>query len=328
MDQEFEWIESIKQKRKTGESVIVGVGDDAAIVSGVAGFYDVIAVDTMVEDIHFSSVTMTPEDIGYKALAVNISDLAAMGAIPRHYIVSIAIPKKGWPQEKTRRIYEGLEEAAEKDGMDLIGGDTVSTSDKLVITVTVTGIVETSVRLTRDQAEPGDVIVVTGPLGSSPAGLDLLLGQDDMTAIPETEQEALVKAHQRPVPQVKAGRLFAEMGIRAALNDISDGIAREAKEIAEASSVRMVLDWNRIPKPDVLTGFPMSKQQDWVLYGGEEFQLVAAFSREHWREVCLRAQTAGVSIFPVGMVEQGDAAVDLICEGKRETLTRSGYAHF
>lgn len=328
MDQEFTWIESIKQHRKTGESVIVGIGDDAAIVSGKTGFYDVLAVDTMVEDIHFSKITMTPEDVGYKALAVNISDLAAMGAIPRHYIVSIAIPKIGWPAEETRRIYQGLEEAASENNMDLIGGDTVSTSDKLVITVTVTGIVEETVRLTRDQARPGDVIVVTGPLGVSPAGLDILLGEKDVSGMPESEQKTLIKAHQRPAPQVKAGRLFAELKIRAALNDISDGIAREAKEIAEASGVRMVLDWERIPKPDVLTSFPLTKQQDWVLYGGEEFQLVAVFSGEHWREVCHRAQAYGVGIYPIGMVEEGEASVDLLCEGKRETLTRSGYAHF
>lgn len=328
MDKEFEWIASIRQKRKLSEEVELGIGDDAAIVRVPDGYDQVLAVDTMVEDVHFSRVTMSPEDIGYKALAVNISDLAAMGAIPKQYLVSLAVPKQGWPDEETRRIYAGLEEAAVAYGMDLIGGDTVSTADKLVISVTVTGHVEASVRLLRANARPGDVIAVTGPLGASPAGLDLLLDQTNGVPVPEMDQEQLILAHQRPLPQVKAGRLFAELGIRAALNDISDGISREAKEIAEASGVQMVLDWKRIPKPDILGLFDEEKQKEWVLHGGEEFQLVCVFSGEHWRDVCLLAEQNGITMSPVGMVEAGNPAVILINGHESETLTKSGYDHF
>ncbi|MDQ0232848.1 thiamine-phosphate kinase [Metabacillus malikii] len=323
--EEFEFISKIKPKRKHHRTVKVGIGDDAAVYEPNKAMNQVVCVDTMVEDVHFLKEKSSPRDIGYKALAVNISDIAAMGAMPLYYLVSIAIPNS-WNEEELFEIFAGMEELATQYQMDLLGGDTVATGNKLVITVTVIGEVEANVSLLRSKAKDGDVVFVTGTLGDSSAGLALLL---DNISIDNTYiRDTLLMRHKRPVPQVRAGRLLAKLD-RASLNDISDGLASELHEIAEASQVGIVL--NRIDVPisseleSVADKFDITK---WVLYGGEDYQLVGTISLESWDELIRLCNDSNIKMTKIGYVDKNLRGVFSKKDDQLIPINKLGFNHF
>lgn len=324
---EFDWIKSVSPGKHFHRTVETGIGDDAAVTAPEAGFNIVTTVDTMVEGIHFTRETMPLEAIGYKALAVNVSDLAAMGSEPLYYLVAIAVPKTGWTQEETSAIYSGMDALASQLHMDLIGGDTVSTKDALVITVTAIGKIEADRRLLRSNAEPGDVLFVTGELGKSAYGLEHLLERGE-EAFDDAALAPYVQAHQYPVPQIEAGRLLAASGLRVSLNDISDGLGHEAKEIAEASGADVVIHWDKLPFPELFKQFPLERQEDLVLYGGEDFQLTGTVPASGWPELKQRFAAEGVPLFPVGNIMKGAGRVYVERDGIQEPVTKAGYHHF
>ncbi|MDG5785861.1 thiamine-phosphate kinase [Evansella sp. AB-P1] len=327
MNKEIKWIQSITPSEIRQKAVKVGIGDDAAIIEQEKGMETVIAVDTMVEDIHFTKQTMTLEAIGYKALAVNISDLAAMGAIPLSYLVSIAIPKSGWTEKELSSIYVGMNRLGSRYNMDLIGGDTVSTNDKLVLTVTVIGQIEKDRRLLRTNAKVGDVFFVTGPLGSSAYGLEKLLESGYRKLINAAKLKPFIKAHQEPEPQIDGGRILAGCPFRIALNDVSDGLASEAKEIAEASNVSIEIDWDKVPKLPLIETYPIEKQEEWVLYGGEDFQLVGTVNEVNWESLTNLFEKESLSIFNIGSVTQGNREVQVRNKDGMRLITKTGYDH-
>ncbi|SES03480.1 thiamine-phosphate kinase [Salipaludibacillus aurantiacus] len=327
MNNEFEWIKSVSQPSYRHSSVKVGVGDDAAIYEPQKGYEQVVTVDTMVEGVHFKKETVPAKATGYKALAVNLSDIAAMGGRPLYYLVSIAVPKRGWTQEELREIYEGMHELSEKWHVDLIGGDTVSTDDALVITVTVIGEIKSGRRLLRSNAKAGDVLFITGAAGSSAYGLEKLLEQG-LKAADDPSLKPFLKAHQEPEPQLQAGMLLAEAGCRLSLNDVSDGLAHEAKEIAEASGIDVIIDWNRLPIHESFKEYSLEKQESWVLYGGEDFQLTGTVSPEDWESLSRLFSSKGLPLFRIGSVEPGSGKVYIEREGKKILADKQGYHHF
>jgi thiamine-monophosphate kinase len=326
---EFEWIKSITPSASYQEDLLIGIGDDAALWSVDSKMDQVVCVDTMVEGVHFTRKTLSPLQIGYKALAVNMSDIAAMGAIPMFYLVSIAIPKE-WDENALQEIYKGMSELAKSLKTDLIGGDTVSTEGPLVLTVTVIGKVEEGRHLLRSRAKPDDVVFLTGEIGESAAGLKLLL--DKTHHYPFTDQEAVLKnKHQMPVPHIEQGRLLAKSGFRIALNDVSDGIASELNEIAEASNVTIHIDENRLPASTSLEGYPRSEQVSLQLFGGEDYVLTGTMARENYRQMVSLFHQNDLPLYEIGRVgEAGKAAVYLhrSHEPERERLTKKGFNHF
>lgn len=327
MNNEFDWIKSIAPKKHYQPSLKVGIGDDAAVYSVDQAFEQVVAVDTMVEGIHFKKETMPIKSIGYKALAINLSDLAAMGAIPLYYLVSIAVPKHGWTEEERTELYRGMNDLADHWKVDLIGGDTVSTEDSLVITVTVIGQVEKNRHLLRSNAKKGDILFVTGEIGLSAYGLEKLL-QQGLAAADDPTLTPFLKAHQEPEPQLKSGRLLAQCGERVSLNDISDGIAHEVKEIAEASNVNIVIDWDKLSICNVFQDYSLEKQEDWMLYGGEDFQLVGTVPEGKWKELLEQFRESNLPLYQIGEVEDGKGVVYLQRQGKRSLIVKTGYQHF
>lgn len=327
IDSEFAFIHSIAPKRLFHKNVVLGIGDDASLLR-VDDEYDyVVSCDMLVEDIHFKKSTLSPQDIGYKSMAVNLSDLAAMGAKPKFYFVSIAVPNKSWNELEIQEIYRGMNELAEKFQVDLVGGDTVSTKHSLVISVMVIGQVEKNRHLLRSHAKHGDIVFVTGSLGASSAGLALLLEKGRDIFYREKELR-LVQAHQRPYPQVEAGRLFAKLNVRVALNDISDGVANEAFEIAEASGKRLILDYDKIPKHPDLDLFCDDEIERFVLYGGEDFQLLGCVAKEEWARVKQVFDKAHIPLVQIGVVEDGEPAVYLKKHANVNKLEQHGYDHF
>ncbi len=316
---EFSFIDSIKQHSYRQSSLIKGIGDDAAVIRPAMDV--VTAVDTLVEDVHFSKTTMDAFHVGYRALAANISDLAAMGATPAFYLVSIVIPKD-WGQDDLGQIFFGMKSLAKQYKMDLIGGDTVS-GKELSLSITVIGYTLKDKARYRSSARPGDAVFVTGTLGDSQAGLHILTGSDRYL-----ERDYFVNRHRMPTPRVEFASLLNDLS-RVALNDISDGIASEANEIAESSYVTMILDEKLIPTSSSFKQFPIELQQKWKLYGGEDFELLGTVPIKDWDKVKRAAKLANTSITKIGHVEKEGRAgsVLLIDNHKTVRLEKKGYTH-
>ena len=325
---EFGLIRAWTEGRQTesflsSAGVAVGIGDDAAVVSAAAGMEWLLAVDTMVEEVHFKPETMNDADIGYKALAANVSDIAAMGGVPKHALVSVSVPS-GRDAGRMERLYEGLYACADKYGIAVVGGDTTSAPRHLVVSVTLVGCVEAGKAIRRSGARPGQIVFVTGPTGLSAGGLHGLLAQGD------EPPKRLVDAHRRPQPSVKAGRLL--QGFAASLNDVSDGLASEAWEIAEASGARVVLKETELPISGALAEYAGRcgvSALDWMLYGGEDYVLLGTADRGHEIALKERFREENLPFFVIGYVEDGTSGLELAqADGRRKPLLKRGYNHF
>ncbi|GAQ19159.1 thiamine-monophosphate kinase [Oceanobacillus picturae] len=317
---EFSFINSIKQISYKQPSLVKGIGDDAAVFRSEKDI--VTAVDTFVEGIHFSRETMSPFQTGYRALAANISDLAAMGARPAFYLVSVVIPKT-WTLKEVEEIFSGMKELARYDHMDLIGGDTVSGSE-LSISITVIGLVEKGMARFRHTAQPGDHVFVTGTLGDARAGLHILTGKTSSYI----NSSYFVKRHQMPSPRSTFAVSLAGID-RVTLNDVSDGIGNEANEIAEASDVTITLYDVNIPVSDDFQQFPPSFQQEWKYFGGEDFELLGTVAEENWDALARIANDTGTQLTKIGFVSEAEKepSVYVIKDNRKARLDKNGYTH-
>ncbi|WP_440896784.1 thiamine-phosphate kinase [Amphibacillus sp. Q70] len=318
---EFDFINSIKQKAYRNHSIIKGIGDDAAVFR--QPYQDIVtAVDTFVDGIHFSKKTMNPFQIGYRVLAANISDMAAMGADPISYMISIVVPKD-WSDNDLTEIYRGLNAIALEYQLDLIGGDTVI-GKQLVLSVTINGIVPNNKARYRNLMRPGDYIFVTGTLGDSAAGLDFLLKKNN-----EIEHtDFLLNRHRYPSPRVAFAKGLTPLD-RVALNDISDGIANEANELAEASKLTIYLEENKLPISDALKQFSRTKQLDYILNGGEDFELVGSVAPVNWNFVKEIAAKTNTPVTKIGIVknENSNGKVFIAKKDGTKLLESSGFVH-
>ncbi|MDC3414235.1 thiamine-phosphate kinase [Aquibacillus sp. 3ASR75-11] len=320
---EFSFIRSIEQSNYRQSSLIKGAGDDAAIFR--QPYQDIVtSVDTLVENVHFTRETMDPFHIGFRVLAVNISDLAAMGSTPAFYLVSICVPKH-WKENELQEIYSGMKSIASQFEMDLIGGDTTSGSE-LVISVTIIGYVANNKARYRNTAKGEDAVFVTGTLGDAAAGLYVLKENMDMNS---RSNKYLINRHRMPSPRVKFATGLAELA-RVTLNDISDGIASEASEIAEASGVAMHLYYESIPIHKSLLNFRQSEQRKWMLFGGEDFELIGTVPKKDWPDVQKAADKTNTPIALIGYIEENPmyaGSVFLHEKGKKRRLHKLGYNH-
>ncbi|MEC1263005.1 thiamine-phosphate kinase [Bacillus swezeyi] len=321
---EFDLIHRITPRSLSHQEIEIGIGDDAAVYHTKNGYQEIVCVDTMVDGVHFLSSHSTPADIGYKALAVNISDIAAMGGFPKYYLVSIAVPF-GWHASDMEAMYEEMSKLAKLYQMDLIGGDTVSTKGQMVITVTVIGEIKKGKACLRSHAQPGDVVFVTGELGSSAAGLSFLL---EKTPIKNKAQaKYFINRHKRPTPRVEAG-LICSRYHHVALNDISDGLASELNEIAEASRVSIDIYKDLIPVHSDLHTLH-TRWEEWVLFGGEDFELVGSISGDQWEHFYQDCSVHRIPIYQIGRIHQsGDAQVFYHNGQDSVRLEKKGYNHF
>lgn len=303
--------------------VVAGIGDDAAVLRPAPNRYQLVTTDMLVENIHFTLATSTLRQVGYKALAVNISDIAAMGGVPRHAVVAVALPPH-LTVEAVLALYDGLKDAGRDYTVNIVGGDTVASREGLVINVTVLGEAGPHGVIRRSGARVGDVLAVTGTLGDAAAGLALLAaGAGDRYPF----APPLLAAHRQPRPQVAAGLVLAAAGA-SSMDDISDGLASEAHEIASASRVGLEIDAAAVPLSAAVRAAAAALHRDpldWALYGGEDFQLVFTIASDR---LTAAAKTVPVPITAIGRVVPASQGVTLRTEQGLAPLAPRGYNHF
>jgi thiamine-monophosphate kinase len=316
---EFEFIKNIKKKYGLEK-----VGDDCAILPKDSETDLVVTSDLLVEDIDFQLEWTTPELLGHKALAVSLSDVAAMGALPKWALVSVGIPESLWNAKFLDRFYEGWHDLAAIFEVELVGGDVSKTPDKLVIDSVVGGEVAKGKAILRSGAKAGDSVYVSGPLGGAAAGLRLL-NEGVRNEIPETDPRfPLLMKQLRPLPQLRLGKRLQEGSLATSLIDISDGLSSDLAHLCRASGVGAVINANDLPFDGELMNIAgtVDAMLDLALNGGEDFELL--FTAEE--EKISRARMD--EIFCIGEVTANIGAVELNRDGKTELLPPGGYRHF
>lgn len=324
---EFGMIRHLTQRlTQSNRGVRTGIGDDAAVLIQEADTDQLITTDAMVEGVHFLPATMRWSDVGYKCVAVSVSDIAAMGGTARHVVLSVAL-SKNVELADLEALYDGVSDACQAYDCSVVGGDVVRSEGPFVITSTVLGVVPAGQALLRSGAQPGDVVYVTGPLGGSMAGLTYLL-EKPMT-LPE-EAMQLMTFHRRPTAQVAAGGILREERA-SSCNDVSDGLASELNEIAKSSGVRIRVQTIRVPITPSVRNFTRQRGEsalDYAWYGGEDYQLVGTAAPYAYARALSRCASVGIPLTQIGRVEVGDGVIAESGDGQVEQILPRGYNHF
>lgn len=318
---EHRLIASIEQTLGArNERIVRGPGDDAAVVRarGVA----VTSIDTVAEDVHFKLSTHAPVDVGHKALACALSDLAAMGAETGEAYVSIALPDR-LDEPAALDLTAGIAALAERTGTTIAGGDVVR-AGSLVVSVAVTGWADDAEALVyRDGGRDGDRLAVTGQLGAAAAGLLLLEGVD--APLDGPQREALLASHRRPEPQLAPGRALAAAGATAMI-DLSDGIATDAAHLAAGSGVSALVRLSELPLAAGVAAVAQAGGRDpleLAATGGDDYELLAAIPPSRMAAAEEAARGAGTALSWLGDLVPG-RGVELLGASGRPL---AGYAH-
>jgi thiamine-monophosphate kinase len=327
---EFKLINSLdKIIKNTNTKVKVGIGDDGAIIETDPNCQTIVTTDMLIEEVHFRKDKITPFQLGYKSLAVNISDIIAMGGIPTQSTISLGIPANT-EVKYIEEIYHGLNTLAQKYEINIIGGDTTSSPDKLIINVNLLGKVAKNNYLLRSTAKSENHILVTGNLGNSKAGLEILLSNNYHQL--KSKYTKLIKKHLQPEIRLKEMKLIKKISPITAMNDISDGLASELHEIAKASKVGIKIYEERIPisKQTIavakkLESFPLN----YALFGGEDYELLFTVPANKSQEIKERVEKGlGTKISIIGEISSENLGVELITSQKKIKLEKEGYNHF
>jgi thiamine-monophosphate kinase len=308
--------------------LLVGIGDDAAVVEPVRNQVEVVTVDAIVEGVHFDRRFTPPAAIGHRALAVNLSDLAAMGATPRLALLSLALPTD-LPCEDFDAIADGFAALAATHQIHVGGGNLTRSPGPLMIDVTAMGWTKRRGVLTRSAARPGDAIYVTGSVGGALAGLQVL--RESTTA--PSQFASCAARYLYPQPRVKAGVLLSRNRAATACMDLSDGLADGIRRIAEASGVGATIDRAAIPIDAASRTWFESQQVDPVmaaLGGGDDYELVFTASPKLRGRLRAVARHAGVALTRIGSCTK-ESTVELIGGvdgGEARAPLPTGFGHF
>jgi thiamine-monophosphate kinase len=319
---EFGLIDLISRKVRTSSMVPVGIGDDAAAFQWRPGCVGLVTADMLVEGVHFDLSFCDPVRLGRKSLAVNLSDIAAMGGKPRTCLLSLAIPKT-ISIDFLDDFSSGFLEIAGEFGVTLIGGDTCASRCGLVISVTLYGEQEAGKLTQRSTARPGDSIFVTGHPGDSALGLKLLQGGH--------REGRAVTRHLDPSPRVREGHALAESGLPTSMIDISDGLLADLGHITSKSSVGARLYLEKIPlSREYSEHFESDGHERYslALGGGEDYELLFT-APAHWKcEIDMLFRNYGTPVSEIGEITIMPGISVLSPEGETVSLKASGYDHF
>ena len=313
---EIELIGRISRKIKLfSKDIIKGIGDDAAVVNYNEQYYLLLTTDSLVENVHFSKF-FTPEQIGMKAVEINVSDIAAMGGFPKYALVSLIIPRST-NVDFIDKLYDGMNKTAKKYRISIIGGN-LSNGKEISVAIAMLGFVEKRNLRLRSNAKANDLIAVTGNLGASAAGLQLLKAK---------MKGSSVNYHLNPKSKLNAARLLAKYGINA-MEDISDGLSAEIRNICNESKTGAVIYKEKIPisKNTVIDSKKLNKDPyDLALYGGEDFELVFTINNGKLKK--LDKIKNKIKFTVVGKILPKKDGVYLLDKNKKTKLNH-GYEHF
>lgn len=323
---EFGLIEQIRARFPQPAAPELGIGDDAALLAPEPGCHLVISTDLLAENIHFDLGFCPARLLGRKSLAVNLSDIAGMGAIPRWFFLSLAIPA-GFPLATIEGFLDGLAEKAAEHNCMLAGGDTCSSKSGLVISVTIMGEQRPELILKRSGARPGDDVWVSGTLGDSALGLRLLMegrrpgGADDY----------LLQRHLDPIPRCALAAQLAESRLVHAMIDISDGLLADLGHICEQSGCGAEVLLAQLPLSPAFQGCAASHpEMPWQLAvsGGEDYELCFTAPAAHRQAIRQLAKSAGIPATVVGKVTDSGQVQAHLPDGTIFKPSVSGYTHF
>ncbi|MFC1724146.1 thiamine-phosphate kinase [candidate division KSB1 bacterium] len=324
---EFGLIDRISENIVTyGKNLVKGVGDDCSVFMLDKNIYGLITTDLLVENVHFLTGKITPEDLGYKSLAVNLSDIAAMGGVPHDAYISIAIPEK-FTVEYLDRFYSGIKKLAGKFSVNISGGDTTNSKNDFIICFTVYGTADNPIY--RSGSKAGDKIFTTGFLGDSAAGLNIILND---LKLHEKITRYLIKAHNHPEPKIMEGRFIAENSFASSMIDLSDGLASDLKHICSQSMTGAVIYEEKIPVSREFNKFleaTKSENFHFSFTGGEDYQLLFTVPEKDSGTVKNSYfEKFGTEIFEIGEIVKDEGIVFVSKNGDERPLTGKGYDHF
>jgi thiamine-monophosphate kinase len=315
--------------RRPAPRPVLGIGDDAAVLPSAGRLHTLLTTDFLTDGVHFSAATTPGFLLGRKALAVNLSDIAAMGGVPRSFVLGAGFPRRTDPAY-ARQVARGVASQARRHGVSLVGGDTCA-ARSLFLSVTLVGLVEAGREVRRSGARAGDGLYVTGSLGASAAGLSLLK-KGARFGKASGARGAAIRAHLDPEPRVVAGRLLGLTGLAAAMIDLSDGLAQDLKHLCAASGTGAVVEEAAIPvarsATAVLGGRAAARA---AIVGGEDYELLFAARAEHDGQVRRLARRMRLPMSRIGQIVPRARGVRILTRAGRylpiEDL-RGGFRHF
>lgn len=308
---EFTLIKKIKSQMKINdESLIKGIGDDAAVVKKDKNTYFLYTCDSLVSGVHFLEAYSSPYAIGRKATAVNLSDIAAMGGTPKYMLVSLFI-QKGITQKFIDELYKGLNKECKKYDVDIIGGN-ISKSDQFIIDIFLVGEVNSKNLLLRSGAKAGDVILVTGTLGDSATGLNLLQNRENFS-------KKFISRHLTPNARVKEGILLGESELVTSMIDVSDGLSSDIQHICDESKVGVKLFLEKLPVSNGVGKIT-------ALNGGEDYELCFTTSPKNIPYLSKLFKTKITVIGEIISSKKGRWLIDE--KGNKRKLITKGWDHF
>ena len=325
---EFGFINRIARQYSTqNPSILKGIGDDAAVISFSEDSVILLTNDQMIEGFHFGLETIDGQRLGRKALAVNLSDIAAMGGTPLGYTLSLGIPSQRISVDFVDDFYKGITDFGKMMGVDLIGGDTSEGGERLFIAIALLGKAVKNRVIYRSGGKHGDDLYVTGSLGDSALGL--ILSERDII---KEGRESLLERHLSPMPRVSEGRTLAERGVPHAMIDVSDGLLADLNHIIAQSNIGAEVELSRLPLSSGFRTWAKKYVPDPValaLGGGEDYELLFSASKKKSKEVNELSREMGIPITRIGRLSREIKGI--LLKDEKGNLTEAkpfGYDHF
>ncbi len=330
---EFGLINRIKQNTGSrNDSTVTGIGDDAAVINPT-GKQVVVSTDMLIEGIHFDLAFVPLQHLGYKSVVVNLSDLAAMNAIPGQITVSVALSNR-FSLEAVDLLYQGMEAACEQYGVDLVGGDTTSSTSGLIISITALGLAEEKEIVHRNGANENDIICVSGDLGASFLGLKVLQREKevflaDPNMQPKLEEfDAVVRRHLKPEARMDIVHELKEKQVQpTAMIDISDGLASELLHLSKASTIGLNIHSDKLPIDEATFAAAEDFNLDptgCALNGGEDYELLFTIGQDDYEKIKYLQDITLIGY----MTKKGSPANLVTNTGQAIPLTAQGWKHF
>jgi thiamine-monophosphate kinase len=329
--EEFALIRALRGRFSHRDAeVIRGIGDDAAVIATSPKQWWHVTTDMLVEGVHFDLGTASPEAVGYRSAMANLSDLAAMGAVPRYLLTSIAIPRR-CTAAHVEQLYGGLMKACRPHGVNLIGGDTSASRGGLFLSLTLIGITRSGQALLRSGARIGDALYVTGTLGDSLAGLQILTRRPS-GRVAKPHQRFLIHRHLRPTARVSEGQWLSRARLASAAIDLSDGLSGDVRHLCEESRVGVDIELGAIPVSRACRAYAKASEQDptqLALSGGEDYELLFTVSAHRQPAVEQQAKKAGYRITRIGVIRPRRSGLRMRSQtGEWHPLPLTSYEHF